>query len=511
MVWRRVAVVAAVLAVRFAFGAQQRTLPAMGYNTWNDVRCEGVSEARLLALAGGLVESGFAAKGYAYLNIDDCWQEPFLGDDGRLVPSKAAFPNGLSVVVDGAHRLGLKVGLYADRGFKTCAFRAGSRGREDLHAAQFAAWGVDYLKYDSCYSPNLSRAGAIDDYLRMRDALAAHAPSIRYSLCGWSAWYAPAMAEESGVHSWRVGADCDEWANVYEVARSLEALSSFAGPALGYNDPDMLVGTTGGGAIALTPDQSRTQFSLWAVAAAPLLLGTPPDAMSAWDAATYGNERVIAVDQDPLGIPGKPAASTCPAKEPKDNWWCSPWSMPRDVFEMWLGGLRTLAATLAVLGAAAGYRGRRRSARGFVAAALVALAYGRVLVGYRPRVDACVQVWARPLADTGVALLFVNWGPDAATVDCDARCLRDAGILGNWGLARFIGKRSNPCDATCKAGGQAAKKVVDLVSGEALPPLGAGGLTFHVAGGGASRFVKVGGHGGDPADWPGPWGDLRGE
>ena len=57
--------------------AQQRheigKLPALGYNTWNDVRC-GVDAAAILSLARGLVQSNFSQKGYTFLNVDDCWQ-----------------------------------------------------------------------------------------------------------------------------------------------------------------------------------------------------------------------------------------------------------------------------------------------------------------------------------------------------------------------------------------------------------------------------------------------------
>ena len=42
-------------------------LPALGYNTWNDVRCDGVDAATILSLAQGLVESNFSQKGYTCL------------------------------------------------------------------------------------------------------------------------------------------------------------------------------------------------------------------------------------------------------------------------------------------------------------------------------------------------------------------------------------------------------------------------------------------------------------
>jgi|HubBroStandDraft_1064217.scaffolds.fasta_scaffold488731_2 alpha-galactosidase len=43
---------------------------------------------------------------------------------------------------------GLKLGMYSDAGKGTCQNRPGGRGYEFQDARQYAAWGVDYLKYD---------------------------------------------------------------------------------------------------------------------------------------------------------------------------------------------------------------------------------------------------------------------------------------------------------------------------------------------------------------------------
>jgi hypothetical protein len=41
-----------------------------------------------------------------------------------------------------------------------------------------------------------------------------------------------------------------------------------------------------------TPDQARSQFSLWSVMAAPLLIGSNILNLSAWDFETYTNREV---------------------------------------------------------------------------------------------------------------------------------------------------------------------------------------------------------------------------
>jgi len=326
-------------------GAKAVVVPAMGYNTWNDLRCEGLTARRVLEIAEKLDAMGLRERGYEYFNVDDCWATA-LGEEGELVADPVAFPDGMLNVSRSLRMRGFKFGLYADRGYLTCAGRPGSRGRERLHAAQFAEWEVDYLKYDSCYSPNVRREGAIRDYRRMREALRATGRDVLFAVCGWSAWYAPLALGDQ----WRISADADEWANVYVAIRTNEDLADFAGARSarkggggGFNDPDMLVGSGAKGAVRLTPRQSRTQFALWAVMAAPLLLGASD--LSDWDLETYSNTDVIAVDRDHLAIQGTPVRSTCPAITVRDNWWCSPWSMPQDVVHVWRAALARLAIT----------------------------------------------------------------------------------------------------------------------------------------------------------------------
>ena len=103
-------------------------------------------------------------------------------------------------------------------------------------------------------------------------------------------------------------------------------VEGFAGPG-GWNDPDMLLTSNPSSKRHLSPAQSRSQFSLWAALAAPLMLSGPIGELSAWDLETYSNReacmpyapspshalwKVIAVNQDPLGEQGVPLAYTQP-------------------------------------------------------------------------------------------------------------------------------------------------------------------------------------------------------
>ena len=48
------------------------------------------------------------------------------------------------------HARGLKLGLYADVGTKTCAGYPGSLNHVQVDATTFAEWGIDMLKVDGC-------------------------------------------------------------------------------------------------------------------------------------------------------------------------------------------------------------------------------------------------------------------------------------------------------------------------------------------------------------------------
>ncbi len=68
-----------------------------------------------------------------------------------------------------------------DAGFKTCDGRPGSLHYETTDANTYAAWKVDYLKYDECYTDGSSPEVR---YPIMRDALNASGRPIFYALCG---------------------------------------------------------------------------------------------------------------------------------------------------------------------------------------------------------------------------------------------------------------------------------------------------------------------------------------
>ena len=110
-------------------------VPAMGWNSWNQFRCD-INEGLIREVARAMVSSGLRDAGYCYVNVDDCWQE-YRAPDGHIVPNRKKFPSGMRALGDYIHGLGLKFGIYSDTARLTCENFPGSMGYEELDAADY--------------------------------------------------------------------------------------------------------------------------------------------------------------------------------------------------------------------------------------------------------------------------------------------------------------------------------------------------------------------------------------
>jgi alpha-galactosidase len=282
--------------------------PPMGWNSWNRFQCN-VDEKLIRGAADAMVASGMKDAGYQYVVIDDCWhgQRDAHGD---IQADPQRFPSGIKALADYVHAKGLKFGIYSDAGDKTCAGKPASLGHEYQDAAQYAAWGVDYLKYDWC---NTGTQDAHAAYLLMSDALRATGRPIVFSMCEWGT--AKPWLWGAGIGNlWRTSGDIyDAWVSksdkrawesgVMETLDKQVDLWPYAGPGH-WNDPDMLEVGNGG----MTDVEYRAHFSLWAVLAAPLIAGNDLANMRPEIRAILTNREVIAVDQDALGQQGRRVA-----------------------------------------------------------------------------------------------------------------------------------------------------------------------------------------------------------
>ena len=299
----------AVLALSLEFRAADLTFenlartPPMGWNSWNKFACN-VSEDLIKETADALVSTGMKDAGYEYLVIDDCWQVS-RDAEGNIVADAKRFPSGMKALADYVHSNGLKFGLYSDAGTATCQKRPGSKGFEEKDARQYAAWGVDYLKYDWC---NTDGQNTHEAYTKMSRALRAAGRPIVFSICEWGSTQPWLWAPGVG-NLWRTTGDIQDcwdcsqpWGGmgVIHIIDLQTELHPYAGPGH-WNDPDML--EVGNG--KMTTAEYRTHFSFWCLLAAPLMAGNDLRNMTPETKEILTNKEVIAVDQDPLGMQGR--------------------------------------------------------------------------------------------------------------------------------------------------------------------------------------------------------------
>lgn len=307
--------------LKIQIGKELALTPVMGWNSWNTFG-QDLTEALIIETAEAMIANGMRDLGYNYINIDDLWQLKERGADGHIVIDSTKFPRGIKYVADYLHDRGFRLGIYSDASKYTCAGVCGSYGYEEIDAQDFAAWGVDLLKYDYCGAP-ASKDTAIVRYRKMGEALRATDRSIVYSICEWGERQPWEWAREVGGHYWRTTGDIrDAWdlresgTGLYGILDIIDVngkLSNEAFPGA-WNDPDMLIVGLGGGSSHInsgdvkygcTIKEYRTHMSMWCMMAAPLLCGNDvrnmPDSVS----KILMNPEIIAINQDRLGIQGK--------------------------------------------------------------------------------------------------------------------------------------------------------------------------------------------------------------
>ena len=293
-------------------------VPYMGWNTYYGVG--GVFDERtILSVARSLLHRGLARAGYRIVWLDFGWASGERDRRGELVVDRRQWPHGLRWLTEWLHRHGLLAGIYTDAGKSGCHGQGvGSHGHYQQDADRFAAWGFDAVKVDFCGAGQAGLAPR-PAYKRFAKALAKNSSHRQMLLNVCNFWvpgqidgtlptyansayanfqWAPRIAQ-----SWRTDTDIGFTRDVQftNVLRNLDhdaAHPTAAGPGH-WNDPDYLAPELG-----MTTSEAQAQFSMWAILAAPLILGSDPRALSPATIRMLENRRVIAVDQDRLGIQG---------------------------------------------------------------------------------------------------------------------------------------------------------------------------------------------------------------
>jgi alpha-galactosidase len=303
-------------------------VPYMGWNTYYGVG--GVfDEQTIVSVANALIDRGLARAGYRIVWLDFGWATGARDSSGQLIVDPQQWPHGLRWLTDWLHRRGLEAGIYTDAGSSGCRGQGvGSLGHYQQDANSFAAWGFDAVKVDFCGAgqAGLSPRPLYDEFARALRNNSSHRPMLLNVCNFWtpgqingtdpsyadSAYdnysWAPGVAE-----SWRTDTDIGSSKSIkfVNVLRNLDhdATQPRAAGTGHWNDPDYL-----GPELGMTSSEAQAQLSMWAIVAAPLILGSDPRVLSPASIKMLENKHVIAVDQDPLGIQGTVIAEHGPGQ-----------------------------------------------------------------------------------------------------------------------------------------------------------------------------------------------------
>lgn len=325
--------------------------PLLGWSSWSFIRERPTAE-NIRAQAAALHRSGLQELGYRYVNLDDFWYEcpdgggPNVDAYGRWVVDASKFParngeNGIQALAGYVHGLGLKFGIYLTPGVSKRAVAAHSRikgttytvdqiaepGMTELNynckgmvaidfskpgaqayinswADMFASWGVDFVKLDGIGNNNVA------DIEAWSRAIGQSGRRMALDITDgiFTTAIMPTLVKDSTQWEMLPDIECYDcekngssfpltsWANLEKRFQWASQLQQYAGPGH-YNDYDSIeVGN--GENDGLTPDERKTQLSLWAMAAAPLILGVDLTHLDAEDLGYLKNKAVLAVDQD---------------------------------------------------------------------------------------------------------------------------------------------------------------------------------------------------------------------
>lgn len=327
--------------------------PVLGWSSWSFLRAQPTA-AKMEAQARALQQSGLQKIGYGYVNLDDFWyqcpgsQGPNVDQYGRWVIDPSRFPpqgdtNGIKVVADYLHGLGMKFGIYVTPGIsqqavskntsvKGTPYTAAQIAETSIKESNYnchgmvrinytkpgaqeyinswvdmlAGWGVDYIKIDGMQNSNVADIKAWSKGIRQSGR-----PMILDVTQGsYTQTIAPVLMKYANQWEFAPDVECyrcekhgssyplTSWADVAKRFDYVAEWQPYAGPG-GFNDYDSIE-LGNGPNDGLTPIERQTQLSLWALGASPLILGVDLTQLDPQDMKYLKNTAVLAVDQDAI-------------------------------------------------------------------------------------------------------------------------------------------------------------------------------------------------------------------
>lgn len=283
--------------------------PYMGVDTWYDYFA-AIDQQKVVQMVNLTIKRGLRAAGYRYIWLDAGWWYGKRNAKGNIVLDRRQWPRGMAWLTHYIHAHGLLAGIYTDMGRKACS-NGGSLGHYQQDVNQFAAWGFDAVKGDSCGAAPLNMIPQ-KYFTRFAMAIQHDTPHRRiilnvcngdprnnvHAMSAMDDWaWAPKVAT-----SWRTYDDIG-WPGGISWAHLLRNISYDARhPGVAghghWNDPDYLVPDR------LPPEQAQAQFTMWVILAAPLMISADISSLPRSIVHMLTYRQALAINQDPLGRQG---------------------------------------------------------------------------------------------------------------------------------------------------------------------------------------------------------------
>lgn len=278
--------------------------------------------------------------GYTYINMDSGWRGGW-DEWGRPTADVKKFPQGIREIADYVHAKGQKLGIYYVPGIdddllklnppikdtnlriKDIIFeprrianawggghaidfsRPGAQEYIQSIADLFAAWQIDFLKFDGV------TPGSEHYDLKIDARPDAHAWGKALLKTGRPIWYTLSWKIDMRFNDYwrryanalRTGQDVESydeklthWPQISWRFKDARDYAWAAGKGKGWNDLDSLI--VGNGEMSgLTPDERRSAMTLWAISCSPLYVGDDLTKLDALGLELLTNDEVIAVQQ----------------------------------------------------------------------------------------------------------------------------------------------------------------------------------------------------------------------
>ena len=366
-------------AIPAIFAQTPSPTPPMGWNSWDAYGLtinEIDYRANTTVLAGirqsgwqySVIDEGWYMQDPFAGSVET--RKYLWNENGILVPDPARFPSaannaGFKPLADWVHAQGLKFGIHIVRGIprqvveqnspianssfhatdaadkqSPCPWDQGNWGVADNAAGQayydsmlklYADWGLDYIKVD-CISDHPYRPSEIR---QIAEAIRKTGRPIVLSLSPGPTKLENAAEVAKYAQMWRITDDhWDGWSFPHTPASSeypfglrdefdrIAEWAPYVKPG-NWPDPDMLPegylgphpGKDQARPSAYTPDEVRTEFTLWAISRSPLILGANLTKLDDFYRSIITNNEVTNLNQQaveskpglvPYPEPGKP-------------------------------------------------------------------------------------------------------------------------------------------------------------------------------------------------------------